>query len=118
MRGLHELDELFFTAGKNLWPAVNERAFRVAEKFLNGHAAKSAAVFGVNTNVVDNADADFVSDVALDFGAGARLHADFEREIGFAKSAIDNFSRGGSGLRQDQRIFRQVFHRNAAPFAR
>ena len=66
----------------------------MAEKFLDGQRTKTGAVFRVDANVVDDANADLIGDVALDLGTGARFHADLERQMRFAKSAIDNFSRG------------------------
>src|SRR5439155_20924126 len=117
-RRLQELDEFFFAAGKNFWPPVNQRAFGMVEKFLDGHGAKPPAILGVDTNVMDDANADIIGDVALDLGAGARFHTNLERQMRFAKSAIDNFSRGGSRLRQHQWILGQVFHPDAALFSR
>ena len=71
----------------------------MVEKFLDGHGAKPPAILGVDTNVMDDANADIIGDVALDLGAGARLHADLERETRFAEATIKDFSRGCSGLR-------------------
>ena len=50
----------------------------MAEKFLDGDGAKPPAVLGIDANIVDNADADVIGDVALDLGAGARFHANLE----------------------------------------
>ena len=88
---------------------VDQPCPRMRKNVFEIYGSKSAVVLRFEADVMDNADADRIGDIALDFDASAGLHFDAHVEIGFSECPVDHCSCGGDGLQQDHRLLRQLF---------
>ncbi|MCE3243532.1 MAG: hypothetical protein K0Q83_4039, partial [Deltaproteobacteria bacterium] len=56
------------------------------------YSAESAVILRFETDVMNNADADRTSDIALDFDASARFHFSAHLEVVFPECSVDHCS--------------------------